>query len=370
MLLSHVVVVLFAVGASALSMTPHAPLIGRTDEEIEAFARSYPGSGPQPLPPPIEDTGVKLVYDAAHPFMKPTKGQMRGPCPGMNTLANHGYLPRSGIATPQQIITASEEGNADGNDVQINGNHITNLMSIGTYTPEEGPMPPPPATAGGLSTHGTFEGDASLTRLDAHFGSHVDFNEGLFQQFLATGDRVGNGTINFAAASQHRFDRIMQSRNTNPDFFFDMPRFPVSYAEAAFTVGMFVDGRGGNNQTLDYVSARKFFQENHMPTGFHRRDGAFTMDLVGDVVGRMMAEHPVSAGVNRRNPDGMPDFAIVEDYNLIIAQNCASYLAFVNITTSLYPNPKGALRDALKKNLHTYHVPIETQCPEIFPYGM
>ncbi|KZV85624.1 hypothetical protein EXIGLDRAFT_775354 [Exidia glandulosa HHB12029] len=110
MLLSQVLVAVFAAGASARSIAPHAPLIGRTDEEIEASARSYPGGGPQPLPPPIKDTCVKLVYDAAHPFMKPTKGQMRGPCPGMNTLANHGYLPRSGIATPQQIITASEEG--------------------------------------------------------------------------------------------------------------------------------------------------------------------------------------------------------------------------------------------------------------------
>lgn len=26
-------------------------------------------------------------------------GDVRGPCPGLNTLANHGYLPRNGVAT-------------------------------------------------------------------------------------------------------------------------------------------------------------------------------------------------------------------------------------------------------------------------------
>jgi hypothetical protein len=30
-----------------------------------------------------------------------------GPCPGLNTLANHGYLPRNGIVTAAQSINAS-----------------------------------------------------------------------------------------------------------------------------------------------------------------------------------------------------------------------------------------------------------------------
>lgn len=40
----------------------------------------------------------------------------------------------------------------------VDGNHLTNLMSIGAKTPETGPDAPPPAIIGGLDTHGEFEG--------------------------------------------------------------------------------------------------------------------------------------------------------------------------------------------------------------------
>ncbi|KAJ7800963.1 hypothetical protein B0H14DRAFT_3155755 [Mycena olivaceomarginata] len=38
------------------------------------------------------DTGLKQIPDAAHPFIAPGPNDQRGP--GMNTLANHGYIPR------------------------------------------------------------------------------------------------------------------------------------------------------------------------------------------------------------------------------------------------------------------------------------
>ena len=83
----------------------------------------------------------------------------------------------------------------------VDGNHLTNLISIGHKTAKTGRNPPRPATVGGLNTHGVFEGeckhlrtfrgdayliwlqgDASTTREDAYFGDNHSFNEGLFQQ--------------------------------------------------------------------------------------------------------------------------------------------------------------------------------------------
>lgn len=46
----------------------------------------------------------------------------------------------------------------------VDGNLLTNLISIGGKTPETGPDPPAPAIVGGLDTHAVFEGDASMTR--------------------------------------------------------------------------------------------------------------------------------------------------------------------------------------------------------------
>jgi hypothetical protein len=35
---------------------------------------------------------------------------IRGPCPGLNVMANHGYIPRDGIASVAQLTLASNEG--------------------------------------------------------------------------------------------------------------------------------------------------------------------------------------------------------------------------------------------------------------------
>ena len=64
----------------------------------------------------------------------------------------------------------------------LDGNLVTDLISIGDKTPKTGPDPPTPAIVGGLNNHGTFEGDASMTRADAYFGDNHSFNQALFEE--------------------------------------------------------------------------------------------------------------------------------------------------------------------------------------------
>lgn len=47
-----------------------------------------------------------------HAFVPPNlaAGDKRGPCPGLNALANHGYLPHNGIAPMTTIIEAVTQG--------------------------------------------------------------------------------------------------------------------------------------------------------------------------------------------------------------------------------------------------------------------
>lgn len=85
----------------------------------------------------------------------------------------------------------------------VDGNLITNLLSIGGATKLTGLAPAPPAIGGGLNTHAVFEGDASSTRCmcyvlsylsmtdlpytaDAFLGNNHDFNETLFDQVWYT----------------------------------------------------------------------------------------------------------------------------------------------------------------------------------------
>lgn len=37
-------------------------------------------------------------------------GDQRGPCPGLNAMANHGYIPHNGVATIQQFIDGTYNG--------------------------------------------------------------------------------------------------------------------------------------------------------------------------------------------------------------------------------------------------------------------
>ena len=43
-------------------------------------------------------------------FKAPGPSDQRGPCPGLNALANHNYLPHNGVATIQQFIDSTTKG--------------------------------------------------------------------------------------------------------------------------------------------------------------------------------------------------------------------------------------------------------------------
>lgn len=43
-------------------------------------------------------------------FQEPGPGDSRGPCPGLNLLANYGYLPRDGHVNLGQVVEAAARG--------------------------------------------------------------------------------------------------------------------------------------------------------------------------------------------------------------------------------------------------------------------
>jgi hypothetical protein len=50
--------------------------------------------------------------DLLTPFSQvaPGPNDLRGPCPGLNAMANHGYLPHNGISSILQMTTAANQG--------------------------------------------------------------------------------------------------------------------------------------------------------------------------------------------------------------------------------------------------------------------
>jgi hypothetical protein len=92
-----------ALAAPAAAFPAHASLAGLSRQDLEsAMAGFGTYSTPPPPPGPLEFGGTKLVNDAAHPFMAPKDDDIRGPCPALNTLANHGV--RIFFTKPQILI--------------------------------------------------------------------------------------------------------------------------------------------------------------------------------------------------------------------------------------------------------------------------
>lgn len=329
-----------------------------------------------PNPPgPLQDDCIKMVNDPTHPYIPPKPTDLRGPCPGLNTLANHNYLPRSGVARPDQLITAVMEGYNLGNDFAkflvyqahlLNGNPLTNLISIGGKTSLTGPDPPKPAAVGGLSFHGTFEGDTSMTRVDAFFGNQATFNETLFKQFTSFAQEFGaNGTYDMNTAAELRHQRLQQSIQNNPNLSFVSPRILSAYSEAVFPTIFFVDGRLNSGQ-LNLDAARSFFDTNMMPTGFHRQPAPVSFPTVTTLIQRVFDKHPFTPGINHgvNNFTLMPETPALSDF-------CGIYEDIVlRVLKIQYPNPTGQLRDALNTNLEFFYSAVKGHnCTQVFPFG-
>lgn len=52
----------------------------------------------------------KVSTTGANAFVAPGSGDIRGPCPGLNALANHNYIPHNGVTTFTQAIAATTQG--------------------------------------------------------------------------------------------------------------------------------------------------------------------------------------------------------------------------------------------------------------------
>lgn len=111
---------------------------------------------------------------SGHQFVAPGPNDQRGPCPGLNAFANHGFLPHNGYATAAQFIDATMSVVGMGIGLAsflavygsaINGNGFA--WSIGG-TPVGGQ-----SKGNGISnSHNNYEGDASPLRPDLYqFGN-------------------------------------------------------------------------------------------------------------------------------------------------------------------------------------------------------
>jgi len=82
--------VLLALASVITAFPSYGSLAGLSREELDQIIPTLNYQAPPNPPGPPKDTSARLVNDAAHPWKPLGKDDIRGPCPGLNTLASHG----------------------------------------------------------------------------------------------------------------------------------------------------------------------------------------------------------------------------------------------------------------------------------------
>ncbi|SPO06528.1 related to chloroperoxidase [Cephalotrichum gorgonifer] len=218
-----------------------------------------------------------VTADPFEQWQGPTASDVRGPCPFLNTFANHGFLPRSGKYITEQILI---DGLFDA--VNFNETLVKFLFDFAITT-----NPEPNSTwfsLDHLTRHNVLEHDVSLSRVDNFFGHADAFNQEAFDETASYwGDVVSTETAVDALIA--RRDR---SKKTNPHFSLSELGEAFLIGETAAFINILGDAEAG---TANTTVVRYLFENERLPTelGWKRREVAFTeqdlsdgMDIIGE----------------------------------------------------------------------------------------
>ncbi|KAK3116622.1 hypothetical protein LTR53_002797 [Teratosphaeriaceae sp. CCFEE 6253] len=191
------------------------------------------------------------------PWTHPGPGDVRSPCPALNTLANHGLLPHSGKGiTTANILSAFAVGqNFAADTVTAAAAGALALCSAETgvnCTTWDLDM---------LDKPHAIEHDNSLSREDYNFGrnNNTVFSPRIWGQVL----RIWRGAriINFELANAARAERLTVSNITDAPGWF-VPAVAAAFHETAFYLSLFGDPVNGNARQ-DWINV--WFEQERMP---------------------------------------------------------------------------------------------------------
>ncbi|KAF8202720.1 Cloroperoxidase [Mycena galopus ATCC 62051] len=186
-----------------------------------------------------------------HTWIAPTATDVRSPCPGLNTLANHGYISRSGknITIPMILNGASDAFNIDAGP-------ILPAAKFGLLSGDE----PVSLDLDALRLHSLIEHDASISRGDAAFGDNLSFNETLFT--VLANANPGVDYYNVTSAGQVMHARLADSVARNPNLTSTPKELLLRSGESAFYLGVMGDPLTGVAKK-EFVQI--FFREERLP---------------------------------------------------------------------------------------------------------
>ena len=225
-------------------------------------------------------------------YRAPSPTDVRGPCPIVNTLANHGYIPRDGrnVRAPELRAAMKELGI---------GITIRHVLTAAAYLEHQDDPPTgfwafirhpfayvfrtfalrargqvdssgaPCLNLDELDRHGAIEHDVSMSRRDFAQGDNHSKQADLVDDMLASARDGHDLTVDDWAAFRVR--RIDQQRRDNPKLAFGAAQNAMGLAETAFVQTTFGDRARGWRVPVSYAAA--VFGEERLPVreGWRKR---------------------------------------------------------------------------------------------------
>ncbi|KAE9006377.1 hypothetical protein PR002_g16497 [Phytophthora rubi] len=210
-------------------------------------------------PSALEASGVPNTTAAFH----------RSPCPALNALANHGYLPRNGKDIPKSVLKTA----------------IMNVFSMAndTATTQVGQVPQV-FSLDFLSKHNAPEHDASLVHTDAYFGHDpMEVNNTLADDVFARAD--SNGMITTTAVAKVRKDRATLCETSNPECTFGDAEKKKAFTQASLLLLAF-----GEGDAISVKHARSFLVEEKIPSDFVKAKEPVSLAVLGKKSAELVAQ--------------------------------------------------------------------------------
>ncbi|QYT05274.1 HEME_HALOPEROXIDASE domain-containing protein [Trichoderma simmonsii] len=189
----------------------------------------------------------------------------RGPCPGLNSLANHGFLPRSGKnITVIDIVRGTYLGLGLSPDasVAVGVAELIKSYRLAAFDLHE------------LSNHGFVEHDCSLSRADFGDGNNNDFNETIWSVPLEV-------LMNYTTITPQAIGAARSARDL-----FDIAHNPNqqcgarSIAVGALENGLLIQSLGGK-PPLEWV--RSIFEQQRIPTNLGFRPEPIVLNNLAEI---------------------------------------------------------------------------------------
>ncbi|KAL4926201.1 peroxidase family protein [Aspergillus undulatus] len=154
-----------------------------------------------------------------HKWQKPRPEDRRPPCPGLNVLANHCWLPRNGkdidLATLRTAVSGAYNYERHSFDDAFHQALEFNLSTTGNSSTFH---------LSDLRWHDTVEFDGSLSRNDAYFGDNIHFNPASWAtvaerlNLYEAGECGEDKYVTVETAAKARAARVEDAKKINPMF--------------------------------------------------------------------------------------------------------------------------------------------------------